>query len=294
MVEARNPQETENAFAVFAMERTQAVLVATDEFFGQRQQLAEFALRDHLPSMFSQREYVEAGGLMSYGENLADFFRRAASFVDKIFKGAKPGDLPIEQPTKFNLVINRKTADALGVIISAAALHLCRRGDRMRRREFITFLGGRRRHGRSRQGRSSRENCQRSVCWPPTRLAPMGSGLPLCATNTRARWIDGQTVVLEIRWANGRTSVLPKSRPSSIRMKAEAIVSREGSAYALKQATRVIPIVFATADDPIVAVWSSAWRGRVATLRACQTIDDLAAKRLELLREVVPSRAVSR
>ena len=67
--------------------------------------------------MFSQREYAEAGGLMSYGENLSDFYRRAASFIDKIFKGAKPGDLPIEQPTRFNLVVNRKTADALRVVI---------------------------------------------------------------------------------------------------------------------------------------------------------------------------------
>jgi putative tryptophan/tyrosine transport system substrate-binding protein len=67
--------------------------------------------------MFSLREYSEAGGLMSYGEDLADFFHRAAFYVDKIFKGARPGDLPIEQPTRFNLVINRKTADALGVMI---------------------------------------------------------------------------------------------------------------------------------------------------------------------------------
>jgi ABC-type uncharacterized transport system substrate-binding protein len=117
-VEARNLQETENAFTVFAKERVQGVIVSGDGlFFGQQQRLAEFALRNHLPSMFPQREYVEAGGLMSYGENLSEFFRRAASFVDKIIKGAKPGDLPIEQPTKFNLVINRKTADALGVTI---------------------------------------------------------------------------------------------------------------------------------------------------------------------------------
>ncbi len=75
------------------------------------------ALKTRLPSIFSQREYAEAGGLMSYGENLSEFFRRAASFVDKIFKGAKPADLPMEQPPRFNLVINRKTADALGVTI---------------------------------------------------------------------------------------------------------------------------------------------------------------------------------
>jgi putative tryptophan/tyrosine transport system substrate-binding protein len=67
--------------------------------------------------MFPQRDYVEAGGLMSYGESLKEFYRRAASFVDKIFKGAKPADLPIEQPTRFNLVINRKTADTLGLTI---------------------------------------------------------------------------------------------------------------------------------------------------------------------------------
>ncbi len=77
----------------------------------------QLALRNRLPSMFSQREYTVAGGLMSYGENLSDFFYRAASFVDKIFKGAKPGDLPVEQPTRFHLVINRKTADALGLTI---------------------------------------------------------------------------------------------------------------------------------------------------------------------------------
>ena len=117
-IEARNPRDIEDAFATFAKERVPAVMVAVDAvFFGQRWRIAELALANHLATMFALREYAEAGGLMSYGENIADFFRRAASFVDKIFKGAKPGDLPIEQPTKFNLVINRKTADALGVTI---------------------------------------------------------------------------------------------------------------------------------------------------------------------------------
>ena len=117
-MEAGNPQQIRKAFAALADERVQAVIVAADAvFFSQRQQLAELAIINRFPTMFSQREYAVAGGLMSYGENLSDFFRRAASFVDKIIKGAKPGDLPIEQPTKFNLVINRTTADAIGVTI---------------------------------------------------------------------------------------------------------------------------------------------------------------------------------
>jgi putative ABC transport system substrate-binding protein len=117
-IEARSPQEIENAFAAFATERVPAVMVAQDAvFFGRMQRIAELALSNRLATMFALREYVVAGGLMSYGENLADFFHHAAFYVDKIFKGAKPGDLPIEQPTRFNLVINRKTADALGLTI---------------------------------------------------------------------------------------------------------------------------------------------------------------------------------
>jgi putative tryptophan/tyrosine transport system substrate-binding protein len=117
-IKARNPNETENAFAELGKQRVDAVMVASDAvFFGQRQRIAELALRNRIPTMFSLREYSEAGGLMSYGEDLADFFHRAAFYVNKIFKGARPGDLPIEQPTRFNLVINRKTADALGVTI---------------------------------------------------------------------------------------------------------------------------------------------------------------------------------
>jgi putative tryptophan/tyrosine transport system substrate-binding protein len=119
-IDARNPQEIENAFIAFTRERVPAVMMAGDAvFFGQRWRIAELALAHRIATMAPQREYAAAGGLMSYGENLADFLRRSASYVDKIFKGAKPGDLPIEQPTRFNLVINRKTADALGVTIPA-------------------------------------------------------------------------------------------------------------------------------------------------------------------------------
>ena len=88
-------------------------------FFGERRRIAELALAKRVATIFVQREYALVGGLMSYGENLADFFRRSASYVDKVLKGAKPGDLPVEQPTKFNLVISRKTAEALGLTIPA-------------------------------------------------------------------------------------------------------------------------------------------------------------------------------
>jgi ABC-type uncharacterized transport system substrate-binding protein len=116
--EARNLKEIERAFSVFGQEHVQAFMMAPDSvFFSHRQQLSEFALRDRLPSMFGQREYAAAGGLMSYGESVKEFYRRAAAYVDKIFKGAKPGNLPVEQPTRFHLVINRKTAQALGVTI---------------------------------------------------------------------------------------------------------------------------------------------------------------------------------
>ena len=115
---ARNLQEIEDGFASFAKKRVPAVMVAGDAvFFGQRWRIADLALANRLPTMFPSREYAEVGGLMSYGENLADFFRRAASYVDKIFKGTKAGELPIEQPTRFKLTLNRKTADALGVKI---------------------------------------------------------------------------------------------------------------------------------------------------------------------------------
>jgi putative ABC transport system substrate-binding protein len=104
-------------------ERVDAILVMNDpQLFAQRGRIAALAAKTHLPGIYEWREFSEAGGLMSYGADLADLYRRAATYVDKILKGAKPGDLPVEQPTKFELVVNLKTAKALGLTIPQSVL----------------------------------------------------------------------------------------------------------------------------------------------------------------------------
>jgi putative ABC transport system substrate-binding protein len=119
----RGPSEFDGAFAAMAKHRVEAVLVVADSLFNlHRAQLADLAAKNRLPSMHGLRENVEAGGLMSYGPSLVATYRRAAVFVDKILKGAKPSELPVEQPTKFDLVINLKTAKALGLTIPQSLL----------------------------------------------------------------------------------------------------------------------------------------------------------------------------
>jgi putative ABC transport system substrate-binding protein len=116
--EGRIGPEIDAAFAAMAKQDIQALIVPADaSLFVQRRRIADLARRARLPSIFANREYAEAGGLMSYGDSLEEFYRRAAAYVDKIFKGAKAAELPIEQPTLFHLVLNRKTAAAIGLTI---------------------------------------------------------------------------------------------------------------------------------------------------------------------------------
>jgi len=122
-VEARGPDDLEGAFAAMKRERANALFVPADIIFARHaQRIADLAARNRLPAMYGFREHAEAGGLMSYAADFAVMFRRAAVYVDKILKGAKPADLPIEQPTKFELVINLKTAKALGLTIPQSLL----------------------------------------------------------------------------------------------------------------------------------------------------------------------------
>jgi putative ABC transport system substrate-binding protein len=123
VLEARRAEEFDSAFEAMTRKRAGAVLVLADPLTAfHRTRLAELAIKRHLPAMFATRAYAEAGGLMSYWAHQADLDRRVASYVDRILKGAKPADLPIEQPTKFELVINLRTAKALGLTIPPSLL----------------------------------------------------------------------------------------------------------------------------------------------------------------------------
>src|SRR6266540_2158189 len=119
VLEVRGPHELDSAFAAMTRERAGALVILNDAILGVNlsKQIAELAAKSHLPAVHGVPEYAQAGGLMVYGANLLDLERRAATFVDKILKGARPADLPIEQPSKFELIINLKTARALGLTI---------------------------------------------------------------------------------------------------------------------------------------------------------------------------------
>lgn len=123
VLEAQQLDELTAAFDAMISQRAGAVLLPGDSvLYFHRKQIADLAIKNRLPALFAPREFAEAGGLMAYGANIADLYRRAATYVDRILKGANPGDLSIEQPTKFELVINVKTAKALGITIPPSLL----------------------------------------------------------------------------------------------------------------------------------------------------------------------------
>jgi putative ABC transport system substrate-binding protein len=123
VVEARGPAEFDRAFSDMTRARAGALVVLpTPMFFSERRRLVDLAAKNRLPTVFPYREFVDVGGLMAYGPDLADLARRSATYVVKILKGANPGDLPVEQPTKFELIINLKTAKALGLTLPPSLL----------------------------------------------------------------------------------------------------------------------------------------------------------------------------
>ena len=210
MVNAANEREFHAAFAKVVQAGAGGLLItASVFFFSQRRQLVALAARHALPTMYSLREYAEVGGLISYGPSQSDAYRRAGVYVGRILKGEKPGDLPVELGTKFDLVINLATAKAFGFEIPPKLLAPRRRGDRVKRREFISLLGG------------------ASAAWPLSARAqqaatpvigflssrsPQDSTLALAAFRqalAEAGYVEGRNVMIEFRWAEGQYDRLP-------------------------------------------------------------------------------------
>ena len=251
-VVARRASEFESTFAAIGRDRPDALFVMLSGLnITNRRLIVELAAESRLPVMSAFKEATEVGGLMSYGSNRIDRFRQAAVYVTKILKGAKPSDLPVEQPTKYELVINLKTAKALGLEIPPDAARPRRRGDRVRRREFIALLGGAA-AGWPLAARAQQRN-------GPVRigLLPLGSSANVYDRSLveafqqglrQVRLIEGRDIILDVVWISGDTD---QAVGEVLRRGAELLIPCGSSAsVAAKRQTSTIPILFLSVGDP--------------------------------------------
>ena len=275
--------------------RADALYVVPDPLvFTNRIRINTLALGARLPTMHGVREFVEAGGLMSYGPNFPDLFRRAADYVDKILRGAKPADLPVEQPTKFDLVINLKTAKALGLDSAADAARPRRRGDRMKRREFITLLGGAAvawpLAARAQQAERMRRIGVLMAAAPRTIRKRRPASRRSCRGCSNWAGPTAATCGSTTRWGAGDADSIRKYAAELVALAPDVILATGTATVApLLQATRTVPIVFVIVADPVGAgfVDSLARPGGNAT-GFMQFEYSLSGKWLELLKQIAP------
>ena len=250
VLSASSEQDFDNVFATVVQLAPGALVIGNDPFFISRSaQLAALPRAAACRRIYQTREFAAAGGLMSYGPNLAELYRMAGTYTGRILKGEKPADLPVQQSTKFELVINLKTAKALGLTVPPTLLGTRRRGDRMRRREFITLLGGAARRVAARGARAAAradaaDRCAHEPCRGRSRRPGRRRGVPASACSNWA----GATAAMcgsTTRWAANDADRDRKYAAELVALAPDVILaSGTLSVAALQHVTRTLPIVF--------------------------------------------------
>ena len=260
------PKDIEAAFRDATKGHAGAVLVLPSPLIeSHRTQITDLAAKNRLPAMYYAPEFVEAGGLMSYGTSFPDLFRRAATYVDKILKGAKPSDLPVEQPTKFELVINLKAAKQIGLTIPPKRAGEGGSGDSMK-------VVVRHRSALSKSvvcfGVSALVLvlCVSAAAQQTKRIPRIGYLVSGSLTSTREvgqvesfrqglrelGYFEGQNIAIEYRYADGVEERLPKLAAELVQLSVDVIfVTGTTATQAVKNATKTIPIVMTSVTDPI-------------------------------------------
>src|SRR5262245_9736816 len=273
----------ERLFQQAINQRANALLILPNPTVGlHRTRLFDLAAKNRLPAMYPHSRFSDAGGLMSYGPNLPDQYRRLAYFVDRIFKGAKPAELPVEQPTKFELVINLKTAKALGLTIPSNVLVWADRvighGGQMPEKTMATTYSS---------------ESQRRTNIPRIGVLSPGCGGP--GLNEFRQGLrdfgygDGQNIIIEYRCAEGDDGRLPALAAELLRMNVHIIVATNPrSGLAAQRLTSTIPIVVAGIGNPVGGLVKSTGELGENVTGSSFMASELGGKRLELLKEIIP------
>jgi putative tryptophan/tyrosine transport system substrate-binding protein len=254
------------------------LMLQSPTFFRHRTAVLDFAAKNRLPAIYPNGAFADAGGLMSYGVNYRDLYRREAYYVDRILKGAKPSDLPVEQPTKFELVINLATAKTLGLTIPAKVLTWADRvisdGGQVPEKSVAT---------------SYPSDVRRTAKIPRIGILSAGSGNPAIDAFREGLldfgWVEGQTIAIEYRWADGNEEGLPALAAQLVDAGVDIIVSTNPRATgAARQLTENIPIIETFVGPGLVNLNRP---GRNVT-GVSSMPRELGGKRLELLKEIIP------